>query len=584
MKKVCRNIFAAIAAVALVSSFASCSDGSSDDEVENPKPEDGTSVAGEEITFVAVADSTNSEDTVLFVKYDRSAKGADELIKISNAELKISVNGNVTKTYNSITFALDEYGASFSGKKGLLTDKADMKEYKTKLSVGAQVKKGDTVKVVLTKGSVSGAGKDKVDLTGVVVALIDKAEKVSYYKELAENEYLPLIKVEDKKIEDKKPEEKKEEVKPEEEKKSEAEKKPEESQEQKPAEKTDEQKTAEGSEGQNTQPAEGNSENGAGGESQTEDTLSTWIFPVTDASTDNDNTVLLIKYNRSAAGADELISISDAELKVWKNDTLIKTFDSISFALDNYGASFDDSDKNPIKNASNMKEYKVKLPIETTVASGDNVKVEFTKGTISGAGKDKVKAGEDIVVALVDIAPTAGYYKELCANTNEYKAIFGKATVSTAAATPAPAPAATTTNYKAYTLTTSKAVKKDDVGLTFQYFAGEDEEPATITLTNLKVSVKIGDADAVEKTFDSVKIEHHSWDGNAKESNARVNLGLGSETEEIASGTTVVLKVLSATVSDTSKASSINFSLQQDGKHNAYDMLTAADSKAFVTE
>lgn len=271
MKKVCRNIFAAIAAVALVSSFASCSDGSSDDEVENPKPEDGTSVVGEEITFVAVADSTNSEDTVLFVKYDRSAKGADELIKISNAELKISVNGNVTKTYNSITFALDEYGASFSGKTGLLTDKADMKEYKTKLPVGAQVKKGDTVKVVLTKGSVSGAGKDKVDLTGVVVALIDKAEKVSYYKELAENEYLPLIKVEDKKIEDKKPEEKKEEVKPEEEKKSEAEKKPEESQEQKPAEKTDEQKPAEGSEGQNTQPAEGNSENGAGGESQTED-------------------------------------------------------------------------------------------------------------------------------------------------------------------------------------------------------------------------------------------------------------------------------------------------------------------------
>lgn len=583
MKKVCRNIFAAIAAVALVSSFASCSDGSSDDEVENPESEDGTSVAGEEITFVAVADSTNSEDTVLFVKYDRSAKGADELIKISNAELKISVNGNVTKTYNSITFALDGYGASFSGKEGPLTDKADMKEYKTKLPVGAQVKKGDTVKVVLTKGSVSGAGKDKVDLTGVVVALIDKAEKVSYYKELAENEYLPLIKVEDKKIEDKKPEEKKEEVKPEEEKKSEAEKKPEESQEQKPAEKTDEQKPAEGSEGQNTQPAEGNSENGAGGESQTEDTSSTWTFPVTDASTDNDNTVLLIKYNRSAAGADELISISDAELKVWKNDTLIKTFDSISFALDNYGASFS-GETGEITDKDDMKEYKVKLSIGTTVASGDNVKVEFTKGTISGAGKDKVKAGEDIVVALVDIAPTAGYYKELCANTNEYKAIFGKATVSTAAATPAPAPAATTTNYKAYTLTTSKAVKKDDVGLTFQYFAGEDEEPATITLTNLKVSVKIGDADAVEKTFDSVKIEHHSWDGNAKESNARVNLGLGSETEEIASGTTVVLKVLSATVSDTSKASSINFSLQQDGKHNAYDMLTAADSKAFVTE
>ena len=310
---------------------------------------------------------------------------------------------------------------------------------------------------------------------------------------------------------------------------------------------------------------------------------SPWTFPVTVASTDAANTVLLIKYDRSAAGADELISISDAELKVWKNDTLVKTFDSISFALDEYGSSFSGK-TGQITDENDRKEYKVKLSIGTTVASGDNVKVQFVKGTISGAGKDKVKAGEDIVVALVDIAESAGWYKELCENTNEYKAIFGNATVSTASATPAPAPAATTTNYKAYTLTTSKAAKKDDVGLTFQYFAGDSEEPATITLTNLKVSVKIGDADAVEKTFDSVTIEHHTWDANAKESNARVNLGLGSATEEIASGTTVVLKVLSATVSDTSKAGSINFSLQQDGKHDAYDMLTAADSKAFVTQ
>ena len=55
MKKVCRNIFAAIAAVALVSSFASCSDGSSDDEVENPKPEDGKNPESDKKPEEAVA-------------------------------------------------------------------------------------------------------------------------------------------------------------------------------------------------------------------------------------------------------------------------------------------------------------------------------------------------------------------------------------------------------------------------------------------------------------------------------------------------------------------------------------------------
>lgn len=146
-------------------------------------------------------------------------------------------------------------------------------------------------------------------------------------------------------------------------------------------------------------------------------------------------------------------------------------------------------------------------------------------------------------------------------------------------ATPTPTP---TGSYKAYTLTTNKAVKKDDVGLTFQYFVGAGETPVTVDITNLKVSLKVGDAAAVEKTFDSVKIEHHSWDANAAESNARVNLSLGSADEEIASGTTVVLQVLAATLSDATKADGITFALQQDGKHNEYDMLTAADSHPFA--
>ena len=134
---------------------------------------------------------------------------------------------------------------------------------------------------------------------------------------------------------------------------------------------------------------------------------------------------------------------------------------------------------------------------------------------------------------------------------------------------------------KAYTLKTIKDLQKDDVGLTFQYFVGEGETPVTIDITNLKVSLKIGDAAAVEKTLGTVKVEHHTWDGNAAESNARVNLTLGEASETIPTGTTVVLQVLEATVSDKTKVEGITFALQQDGK-KGYDMATAADSKPFA--
>ena len=136
---------------------------------------------------------------------------------------------------------------------------------------------------------------------------------------------------------------------------------------------------------------------------------------------------------------------------------------------------------------------------------------------------------------------------------------------------------------KAYALTINdKVAKKDDIGLTFQYFVGEGEDPVSITITNLKVSVKVGEAAAIEKTFDSISVIHHDWDGNAQESNARVNLTLGTADEEIASGTTVVLKVLAGTISDETKAAGLTFALQQDGKHDTYDMLTASDSHPFA--
>lgn len=212
MKKIFRNVVAAFAAVMLVSAFASCSDSDDGDDKKQenpttPKNKDGkeqgsvSSLSGDEITFPVTVASTNAENTVLLIKYDRSAAGANELITISDAELKVLVNGEVSKTYNSISFTLDEYGSSFSGASTPIADKNDMKEYKTKLSIGKKVAENDTVKVQLTKGTISGAGKDKVNLGNVVVALVDIDPSAGYYKELCanENEYKSLIKVEEKK-------------------------------------------------------------------------------------------------------------------------------------------------------------------------------------------------------------------------------------------------------------------------------------------------------------------------------------------------------------------------------------------------
>lgn len=108
MKKIFRNVVAAFAAVMLVSAFASCSDSDDGDDKKQenpttPKNKDGkeqgsvSSVSGDEITFPVTAASTNAENTVLLIKYNRSAAGADELISISDAELKVLVNGTVSK-------------------------------------------------------------------------------------------------------------------------------------------------------------------------------------------------------------------------------------------------------------------------------------------------------------------------------------------------------------------------------------------------------------------------------------------------------------------------------------------------------
>ena len=138
------------------------------------------------LEFHVNANSTNDENTMIFVKYDRSAYGAEEEVKVTDAELNLYINDVKVKTYNEIVFALDEYGAGFDSR-GPIEDPKARKEYKAKLSVGKEVKSGDTVKIELVKASVVkvGAVSDKITLADLQFALIDTDPSVGYYKELA---------------------------------------------------------------------------------------------------------------------------------------------------------------------------------------------------------------------------------------------------------------------------------------------------------------------------------------------------------------------------------------------------------------
>ena len=391
MKKITRKIALALVAAGFAFAFSSCSDGSDEEPVaENPKSNVEDSVDGNEITFNVNAASTNAEKTVLLIKYDRSAAGADELVKIENAEITVTKNGTALKTIDKIEFALDEYGSSFSGKNGKITDSSDMKEYKAKISIGATVASGDKITVKIEKGKITGAGAEKVKFSDILVALVDIDPSADYYKELCANteEYKPLVS-----------------EKPEGNKPAAEEPKSEEPKSEEP--KSEEPKT----------------ENPATPGTEEAPAANEMVFNVTEASTDNDNTVLLIKYDRSAAGANELVTIENAEITVTKNGTALKTIGKIEFALDAYGSSFSGKE-GEIADENDRKEYKAKISIGATVAAGDVIKVTFVKGDITGAGASKIKAS-DIQVALVDVAESAGWYKELC--ENEYKPIvFGQ--------------------------------------------------------------------------------------------------------------------------------------------------------------
>lgn len=146
-------------------------------------------------------------------------------------------------------------------------------------------------------------------------------------------------------------------------------------------------------------------------------------FSVTENSTNAENTTLMFKYDRSSAGKKEKVTIGNCGMVVEINGVSVKTIDKLEFELDEYGATFDDSDKNPINNEYNRKEYKIKVSLGKQVKKGDNVAVYYNKGvgTITGEGKD-TEAVKTLVVALVDTDETVNYYKEIA--DKEFQPLF----------------------------------------------------------------------------------------------------------------------------------------------------------------
>lgn len=307
-------------------------------------------------------------------------------------------------------------------------------------------------------------------------------------------------------------------------------------------------------------------------------------FKATAASVDSENVNLIIKYDRSAAGAKELISLTDVELEVKHNGTAISMPSTIKFELDKYGALFDNK-----KDSEHYKEYKCKLSINKKIVSGNTVTVQLKKAKVSGEGAASVKL-DNVLISLIDTAPTAGegYYNELCPNNEEYKPLITKKNGKglNEVETPAPAvntnenkdkneikdknkventEAATVTNYKQYTVKLTKDISDASyIGYVLQIDndGSKDADGLKIDISNLIISVKVGNGEFTDTTFAEFNLVPNKWASPAYgKTDCRKRLGL---TGSLTQGTEITVKVKSATVSNSDKAPSIIFALQED--------------------
>ena len=402
MKKNVKAIFAGLAAAALLAGFSSCSNGSSDDSLNKPA---GTSTganqidtnneevfSGDEISFVANVASYDSKDSVLIIKYDRTAEGSDDAISLTNVKLNVTVNGETIETPSTINFELDPY-SSFDKSYNYASEETAAKQhdYKYKFNLGKKINVNDVVKVQLVSAKVTGAGASRVKLGSLTVSLIDVSQYATvkaYYTELCAENYKCLIT-----------------------KKNGADLNATVAVEE-PANPTPANNTPE-----NTTPA--TPENPATDTNNTTPAATTYsgnliTFTAKEASADATKTVLLIKYDRSSAGANEKITLNNVNLEVKIDNNPITMPTSLEFNLDEYGEKFDAN----ATGTDNLKEYKIKLPLGVQLAANNVVTVQLKSSNLSENSAQNVNLAS-ITVALIDTAESVGYYKEL--SENEYQ-------------------------------------------------------------------------------------------------------------------------------------------------------------------
>ena len=207
MKKNVKAIFAGLAAAALLAGFSSCSNGSSDDSLNKPAGSSSGAnqidtnndevFSGDEISFVANVASYDSKDSVLIIKYDRTAEGSDDAISLTNVKLNVTVNGETIETPSTINFELDPY-SSFDKSYNYKSEETAAKQhdYKYKFNLGKKINVNDVVKVQLVSAKVTGAGASRVKLGSLTVSLIDVSQYATvkaYYTELCAENYKCLI-------------------------------------------------------------------------------------------------------------------------------------------------------------------------------------------------------------------------------------------------------------------------------------------------------------------------------------------------------------------------------------------------------
>lgn len=149
-----------------------------------------------------------------------------------------------------------------------------------------------------------------------------------------------------------------------------------------------------------------------------------------DAVANGADVKLCLKYNRSAEGADEAITISDCNIEVKYNKETVSVGKTLNFELDPYSSFDANYNYASAEIPAKQKEYKAFIDVAKNVKAGDVVTVELKSGVVSGNGLGKVELA-DVVIALIDKNKDAGgiensYYFELCTKENEYQGLITK--------------------------------------------------------------------------------------------------------------------------------------------------------------